>query len=187
MSDNLNTNYYAFLFDFEMMKRILLLVVTLYLYGSVCCMADPPVLDKALEKECRQFTRQLQKEGWHVWDLSEPLVTAVRNYFGIIGSSDEDMLSVVGYGESKHPATAHKKAVMNAKTQHASSKGTIVNSHFAGTEQTDMSGSDSQTQVLGMQSSTIGKIKLPDPSLSIFRTRDDGITEVRIYYLIEVQ
>ena len=169
------------------MKRILLLAVTLYLCGSICCMADPPVLDKALEKECRQFTRQLQKEGWHVWDLSEPLVTAVKKYFEKIGSSDEEMLSVVGYGESKHPVTAQKKAVINAKAQHAASKGSLVSSHFSSTEQVDSTGTDSQVQVLSIQSSSSSKVKLPQPSLSIYRTRDDGITEVRLYYLIKVQ
>lgn len=167
------------------MKRILLLILTLYLYGIACCMADSPVLNKPLEKECRQFTRKLQTEGWHVWDLAEPLVPAVRKYFEIIGSSDKDFLSVVGYGTSSHPATAKKKAEINAKTQHASSKGTLVNSHYYATEQTDSLGAENQVQVLGTQTSTSNKIGLPKPALSIYRAMENGETEVRLYYLIE--
>lgn len=160
------------------------MIFILCLYGIKTSIANPPIRNKALRKECRQFCDRLKKEGWDVWKQSQQLSIAVTNYYEILESADDEKLSLVGYGVDKLPSKAMRKAEIHARVQYASAKGSHVNSYFSVKEKSDVNKSDSTTIILANQTSVSRNVVLPGPTLSICRVRHDGMTEVQLYYLV---
>lgn len=147
-------------------------------------MAGVPGKKGNLKKECRQYYKKLKAEGWEGWSNPQLLQDDVNAYFSLLEDGD-DMLSIIGQGTDKDKDKARRKAEINAKSQYAHNKGGTVSSHFASGEKTNSAGLDSTTLVLGTQSNVSRKVELPQPSLSIFRKRPDGLIDVQLYYLIK--
>jgi hypothetical protein len=168
----------------KIMRLCCVVLSMLFCMNITLGMAGVPSKKGNLKKECRQYYKKLKAEGWEGWSNPEVLQADVNAYFSLL-EDDGDMLSIIGQGTDKDKDKARRKAEMNAKSQHAHSKGGTTSSHFVATEKTDGTGTDSTTLVLGIQSNVSRKVELPQPSLRILRKRPDGLIDVQLYYLLK--
>ena len=166
------------------MRLYTLVVLLCGIWAMVLGQTSPPVLSKAMQKECRLFYKQLKAEDWKVWEMPQSLNSAVNTYYEKLAAEGEDITVIVGTGTAKTSATAKHKAEIHAKSQYASTLGSMVDSRFSMTEVNNGHGGDSTNLALGVNVNTSNKVKLPKPSLTIWRSLPDNTTEVRIYYLI---
>lgn len=163
------------------------LVFAFFLVGSLVCPAVTPIDKKALEKECKQFCKKLQAEGWTAWLPTEELSTAVERYYDKLASSDDDLVTLLGVGIGKTKSIARRKAEIHARSQYALSKDGTHNAYFSSTEKSDGVHADSTTLVLGSQTTASSQVKMPMPALCVCRQLPDGNTEVQLYYLYKHQ
>ncbi|MBR1733148.1 MAG: hypothetical protein IJ729_05350 [Alloprevotella sp.] len=146
-----------------------------------------PIKDKALQKECQRFTKQLTQEGWTVWGSTASLKAAANAYFQQLEQAAGEASPLEARAEEASANAAVRRAMNNAVVQYA----LLQESHIEGTTQTRIvtegGGEDatsSNTFDASYRSSTAQRVKALKPALSLVRKLPNGRCEALLLYII---
>ena len=171
------------------MKTVLLVLVALFALGTGTGMASDQNTEKAIRKECKKRSKQMEKEGWRVYNQTLSLEQALADYELKRSDGFGDSYSIIASGTASSERSAISKAETDAKAQRLRMEHESKVDNTTTVNQVNVQRGDSVKSITEIRSETAdnakAKIKPMRPELTLIRKTDKGMTEVRMYYIID--
>ena len=172
--------------DLVKISRQTIAVLLLMAMGCTTCMAQS-IESKAVQKECKRVCKQLQKEGWKVFDaISTNLNTAIQGYYAALEAGGDSVQPLSATGIASNVNVAKTKAKTHAAHDYASQLRSEVESITSVKIQNTQSGNDTSSQKEMENSLTVKVeqlVKGMTPMVTL-RREHDGQTEVQMLYIV---
>lgn len=169
-----------------MRKRFFLFLLLCNLAG-VCCLAQTGELSKRGMKSYKNTCKQLKKEAWKVYDNELSLDDAIMKYYRQLEAGADSVLEMMYSGQARNVNNAYSMAKHRASVGQASRKSLYFKSNTSMLESASSgkSGENESVIHIGNYAHTTENVKSLTPALCLYRTLDDGTTEINLYYLIK--
>lgn len=109
------------------MKKIIIMLLAMFMLVPVTTNAQNKALEKALKKEYKTKMREYKKEGWKVFGTSRSLEVALLTHYDKLTTLGENGYEVVGIcARYKSNNVGHQAAINNACNTYARNAGSAV-------------------------------------------------------------
>ena len=168
----------------RLLNKITIACIALFFTGSTFCWAANP-LSKAMQKAYKAECKQLKKEGWKLDNNTLSVEDAMLEYYQQLDKGGQNVMHIIGFGQSKTANIALQKAMTNARAQWTATQGGNVSGSTTIQISNEQSASPTSKQESEstIRSSSEQVVKGFHPTVSLSRTLPDGTIEVRLYYI----
>ena len=170
------------------MKAIKGIYIVLLVVFSFLTATETRAQDKSIQKQSKKATAQLTKEGWNVFGNVKSIKEGMDAHYKALAEGHGTLMSLEGHGVAKDLNVAIRKSQHNATTQYASMRESEVEgvTNMTTSSKSDGEKSSSNIEVsTHFQTTTEQKVKSLKPSVIFYRVMEDGMYEVRAFYIID--
>lgn len=169
------------------MRRKFFLFLLLCNFAGFCCLAQTGSLSKRGMKSYKNTCKQFKKEAWKVYDSDLSLDDAIMKYYQQLEAGADSVLEMMYSGQARNVNNAYSMAKHRASVGQASRKSLFFKSNTSMLESVSSgkSGENKSEIQIGNYSYTTENVKSLTPALSLYRTLEDGTTEINLYYIIK--
>ena len=169
------------------MRRKFYLLLLLCNLASVYCLAQTGELSKRGMKNYKNTCKQLKKEAWRVYDNDLSLDDAIMKYYLQLEAGADSVLEMMYNGQARDVNKAYSIAKHRASMGQAFRKSLYLKNNTSMLEyaSSGKSGENKSEIHISNFAHTTANVKSLTPSLCLYRTLDDGTTEINLYYIIK--
>lgn len=170
------------------MKKILILLIALFLVAPLSTDAQNKTLNKALKKEYKTKMKEYKKEGWKLFGSSRSLDVALLTHYDKLNQLGDDAYEITGVASRfKSKNVGHQMAINNACITYAQQAGSSIK----GRAVSDMSGdgvnADQEFDHFFAAFERLIEKEIKGEmheSYSIIRENGDGTYEMQTFFII---
>lgn len=156
------------------LKRIVTLAF-LMLCVTLSWSQTTATLSKEGQKELKRMKKMVEKQRWHMPGGTAIPDSVLQKYLIQAEHMDSDATLVTGFGQGRQEGEAVRKAMLHAKTLHA----TRVNAQVQGTN-VERADNDRETLVAGTVVTAEAQATRLRPILTLVRNTADGHVEAQV-------
>ncbi len=170
------------------MKKIIIMLLAIFMFMPVMTNAQNKALEKALKKEYKTKMKEYKKEGWKVFGTSRSLEVALLTHYDKLTTLGENGYEVVGIcARYKSDNVGHQAAINNACNTYARNAGSAVKGRVVSDMASNGDDTSSELDHFYAAYETLVEKEIKgelQESYSIYKTLGNGEKTMQTYFIV---